>query len=85
VSAVSAGFPGAGRSFSPRWVRQLGAVTPATPDPLAARFIGDLLARGVHVPSDVRAQLAGDDPPAGRRRASSWDSLRERIDGRTGR
>jgi DNA-binding transcriptional LysR family regulator len=57
VSAVSAGFPGAIRSFSPRWVRQLGALTPATPDPLAARFIADLRTRGVHVPSDVRSQL----------------------------
>ena len=71
VSAVSAGFPGVVRSFSPRWVRQLGAVTPATLDPLAARFIGNLRARGVHVPSDVRAQLAGGNPPARRKRASS--------------
>lgn len=71
VSAVSAGFPGAVRSFSPRWVRQLGAVTRAAPDPLAARFIGDLRARGVHIPSDVRAQLIGHDRPARRKRASS--------------
>ena len=28
VSAVSAGFPGAVRSFSPCWIRQLAAVTP---------------------------------------------------------
>jgi len=61
VSAVSAGFPGAVRSFSPRWVRQLGAVTGAAPDPLAARFIDDLRARGVHVPGDVRAQLTAAD------------------------
>ena len=71
VSAVSAGFPGSVRSFSPRWVRQLGAVTSGTPDPLAARFIGDLRARGVHVPSDVRGQLTGDDPPARGKRTSS--------------
>jgi DNA-binding transcriptional LysR family regulator len=64
VSAVSAGFPGAVRSFSPRWVRQLGAVTLGPPDPLAARFIGDLRTRGVHVPSDVRAQLASGCGPA---------------------
>ena len=64
VSAVSAGFPGAVRSFSPRWVRQLGAVTPATPDPLTAQFIGNLRTRGVHVPSDVRAQLTGVHSPA---------------------
>ncbi|MDT7630650.1 MAG: hypothetical protein QOI50_2580 [Pseudonocardiales bacterium] len=57
VSAVSAGFPGAVRSFSPRWVRQLVAVTPAEPDPLAARFIDDLQTRGVRVPSDVRTAL----------------------------
>ena len=67
VSAVSAGFPGAVRSFSPRWVRQLGAVTPAAPDPLTARFIGNLRTRGVHVPSDVRAQLAAADSPARRK------------------
>ena len=63
VSAVSAGFPGAVRSFSPRWVRQLVAVTPAAPDPLAARFIDDLRTRGVRVPSDVRTQLAANDSP----------------------
>lgn len=66
VSAVSAGFPGAVRSFSPRWVRQLVAVTPAEPDPLAARFIDNLRNRGVRVPSDVRTQLATDDPPTGK-------------------
>lgn len=64
VSAVSAGFPGAVRSFSPRWVRQLGAVTPATPDPLTARFISNLRTRGVHVSSDVRAQLTSAHSPA---------------------
>jgi DNA-binding transcriptional LysR family regulator len=57
VSAVSAGFPGAVRSFSPRWTRQLVAATPGEPDPLAARFIADLRARGVRVPRDVRNQL----------------------------
>jgi DNA-binding transcriptional LysR family regulator len=62
VSAVSAGFPGAVRSFSPRWVRQLVAVTPATLDPLAARFIANLRAHGVRVPRGVRAQLAEDNP-----------------------
>lgn len=61
VSAVSAGFPGAVRPFSPRWSRQLVAVTPAAPDPLAARFLKDLRTRGVHVPKDVRTQLAEDD------------------------
>jgi len=66
VSAVSAGFPGAVRSFSPRWVRQLVAVTPAAPDPLAARFIGNLRNRGVRVPSDVRSQLTADDSPTGK-------------------
>jgi len=57
VSAVSAGFPGLVRSFSPRWTRQLVAVTPGEPDPLAARFIADLRTRGVRVPRDVRNQL----------------------------
>ncbi|HZZ52421.1 MAG TPA: LysR family transcriptional regulator [Pseudonocardia sp.] len=61
VSAVSAGFPGVVRSFSPRWVRQLVTLTPAEPDPLTGRFIADLRARGVRVPRDVRAQLAADD------------------------
>lgn len=60
VSAVSGGFPGAVRSFTPRWVRQLVAVTSAAPDPLAARFIGSLRTHGVRVPDDVRTQLAAD-------------------------
>ncbi|MEV0848624.1 LysR family transcriptional regulator [Streptomyces sp. NPDC049954] len=50
VSAISDGFPGAVRSFTPRWVRQLAAVTPAAPDVLVARFIEDLRRRGVRVP-----------------------------------
>ena len=53
----SSSFPGVVRSFSPRWTRQLFAVTPAEPDPLAARFIADLRTRGVRVPSDVKNQL----------------------------
>lgn len=57
VSAISAGFPGAVRSFSPRWVRQLVAVAPAPLDSLAARFIGNLHSHGVHVPRGVRTQL----------------------------
>ena len=64
VSAVSAGLPAAIRSFSPKWVRQLIAVTAARPDPLSARFITDLRARGVRVPRDVVRQLAGDDRDA---------------------
>ena len=64
VSAISDGFPGAVRSFSPRWVRQLVAVTPAAPDPLSARFIGNLRRHGVHVPLSVRTQLSKDDPTA---------------------
>ena len=62
VSAISAGIPGAVRSFSPRWVRQLAAVTPADPDPLAARFVRDLRRHGVQLPRGVRAQLAGRFP-----------------------
>lgn len=66
VSAIGSGFPGAVRSFSPRWIRQLAAVTSADPDALAARFIGDLRRHGVRVPRGVRAQLAqGDSPAAG--------------------
>ncbi|GAB2627460.1 LysR family transcriptional regulator [Paractinoplanes abujensis] len=61
VSAVSAGFPGLVRSFSPRWARQLVAVTPGEPDPLVARFIADLRTRGVRVPRDVRNQLEARD------------------------
>lgn len=61
VSAVSAGLPATIRSFSPKWVRQLIAVTPAQPDPLSARFITDLRTRGVRVPRDVARQLVRDD------------------------
>lgn len=64
VSAVSAGLPAAIRSFSPKWVRQLIAVTPARPDPLSARFITDLRTRGVRVPRDIARQLAGGDRDA---------------------
>jgi DNA-binding transcriptional LysR family regulator len=71
VSAISEGFPGAVRSFSPRWVRQLAAVTRAAPDPLAAQFIGNLRSHGVHVPRDVRTQLAGDSPAPAKARPSS--------------
>lgn len=58
VSAISTDLPGAVRPFSPRWVRQLVAVTSAEPDPLLARFLGDLRRRGLRVPSGVRTQLA---------------------------
>jgi DNA-binding transcriptional LysR family regulator len=64
VSAVSAGLSAAIRSFSPKWVRQLIAVTPAHPDPLSARFITGLRTRGVRVPRDVARQLAGGDRDA---------------------
>ncbi len=63
VSALSAGFPGAVRSFSPRWVRQLVAISPASLDPLAARFVHNLHTRGIRAPRDVRSQLAGVPPP----------------------
>ncbi|MBL1111050.1 LysR family transcriptional regulator [Streptomyces sp. 110] len=65
VSAVSDGFPGAVRSFTPRWVRQLVAVTSAEPDPLLARFLAHLRGHGVRVPRDVRNQLAEGGPSAG--------------------
>lgn len=58
ISAVSAGLPGAVRSFSPRWIRQLVAVSPGALDPLAARFVANLSTRGVRVPRDIRAQLS---------------------------
>ncbi len=61
VSAVSAGLPGAVRSFSPRWTRHLVAVTVADPDPLTLRFVADLKVRGVRVPRDVARQLADRD------------------------
>lgn len=57
VSALSAGFPGAVRPFSPAWRRQLFAVTAADPDPLAALFIASLRSRGLRIPDDVREQL----------------------------
>ncbi|WP_250846116.1 hypothetical protein [Streptomyces violaceusniger] len=65
VSAVSDGFPGAVRPFSPRWIRQLVAVTSGEPDPLVARFIGNLRSHGVRVPRGVRAQLAEGGSSAG--------------------
>jgi DNA-binding transcriptional LysR family regulator len=71
VSAISAGFPGAVRSFSPRWVRQLVAVAPAPLDPLAAQFIGNLHSHGVHVPRGVRTQLAEVNSTPAKARASS--------------
>ncbi|MFJ9034827.1 LysR substrate-binding domain-containing protein [Streptomyces sp. NPDC102274] len=71
VSAVSDGFPGAVRSFSPRWVRQLVAVTSAEPDPLVARFIGNLRSHGVRVPRGVRTQLAEGGSSAEAPRPSS--------------
>ncbi|MFE2611661.1 LysR family transcriptional regulator [Streptomyces mirabilis] len=71
VSAISAGFPGAVRSFSPPWVRQLVAVTSTTLDPLAARFIANMRRHGVHVPRDVRTQLGGDNSTPAKARPSS--------------
>lgn len=71
VSAISAGFPGVVRSFSPHWVRQLVAVTPTTLDPLAARFIANMRRHGVHVPRDVRTQLGGDNSTPAEARPSS--------------
>ncbi|MEU6405146.1 LysR family transcriptional regulator [Streptomyces sp. NPDC046985] len=65
VSAVSEGFPGAVRSFTPRWVRQLVAVTTAEPDPLLARFLDGLRRRGLRVPRHVRNQLTAGDPSDG--------------------
>jgi DNA-binding transcriptional LysR family regulator len=57
VSAIGAGFPGVVRPFSPRWTRQLMAVTSSGPDPLVARFIAGLRRRGVRVPRSVQTQL----------------------------
>ena len=42
VSALGATTSRQVRSFAPRWLRTLVAVTPSDPDPLAARFINDL-------------------------------------------
>ncbi|MFE2490619.1 LysR family transcriptional regulator [Streptomyces mirabilis] len=71
VSAISHGFPGVVRSFSPPWVRQLVAVTPATLDPLAARFIANMRRHGVHVPRDGRTQLGGDNSTPAKARPTS--------------
>lgn len=62
VSALTPGFRGAVRSFAPRWIRSLDAVTRDVPDQLTARFIADLRSAGVPVPEDVRDQLAGPEP-----------------------
>ncbi|GAA4722588.1 DNA-binding transcriptional regulator, LysR family [Promicromonospora umidemergens] len=53
ASAVGPGLPAAVRSFTPRWTRELVALTSAAPDVLAARFIADLAQRGVPVPRAV--------------------------------
>lgn len=71
VSAVTAGFPGAVRSFSPPWIRQIVAVTSAPQDPLSALFINNLQTRGVRVPRDVRIQLTSHDTPSPKRRTPS--------------
>jgi DNA-binding transcriptional LysR family regulator len=71
VSAISHGFPGAVRSFSPPWVRQLVAVTPTPLDPLAARFIANMRRHGVRVPNDLRTQLRGDNSTPAKARPSS--------------
>ncbi|MGH3642817.1 MAG: LysR family transcriptional regulator [Mycobacterium sp.] len=71
VSAVTAGFPGVVRSFSPPWFRQLVAVTSTPQDPLSALFINNLQTRGVRVPRDVRIQLAPYDASARKRRTPS--------------
>ncbi|MDQ0771867.1 DNA-binding transcriptional LysR family regulator [Streptomyces aurantiacus] len=71
VSAVSDGFPGAVRSFSPRWVRQLVAVTSTEPDPLVARFIGNLRTHGVRLPRGVRSRLADDNSASAKTRPAS--------------
>jgi DNA-binding transcriptional LysR family regulator len=59
VSALGDGFPGAVRSFSPGWFRDLVVLTLAEPETLAARFIDDLRRVGVRVPPGVAAQLHG--------------------------
>lgn len=50
ASAVSPGLDAVVRSFTPRWTRSLVALTPGAPDAVAARFIADLVERGVPVP-----------------------------------
>ncbi|MCW2511554.1 MAG: LysR family transcriptional regulator [Mycobacterium sp.] len=54
VCPISAGFAGAGRPFSPRWVRPLAAVTRTAPGPLTAQFIADL--RKPNSPNDSPAR-----------------------------
>ncbi len=61
MSAISDGFAGAVRSFSPRWTRELKVLTPGERDPLAARFIADLSHQGVPVPATVRPQLSAGE------------------------
>jgi len=66
VSAVSAGLPASVRPFTPRWTRQLVAVTPTLADPLAAQFVAHLARRGVRPPDDVTRQLTRDRGGRGR-------------------
>lgn len=58
VSAVTAGFSGAVRSFEPRWTRRLVAMAVTLRDPLAAQLVSDLRSAGLHVPADITQQLS---------------------------
>lgn len=60
VTALTPGFRGAVRSFTPAWTRTLTALTPAAPDPLAARFLADLRRSGI--PGDVQQLAAAPRP-----------------------
>ena len=57
VSAISDGFPGSVRSFSPVWTREIVAVTPGEFDPLVSLFVADLQSHGIQVPAGVLSQL----------------------------
>jgi DNA-binding transcriptional LysR family regulator len=63
VSAISAGFSGAVRSFEPRWTRRLVAVTLTPRDPLTAQLVSDLRSAGLCVPADISQQLSGNPAP----------------------
>lgn len=64
ASALITGFTGVVRSFSPRWIRRLDAVSPFTPDALTALFISSLRSHGV--PLSARGESADTvtHPPA---------------------
>jgi DNA-binding transcriptional LysR family regulator len=64
VGAIGAGFSGRVRSFTPRWVRPLSAVTRDQPESVVARFIADLKKSGLPLPAPSLSALPAPSLPA---------------------